>query len=376
MQYSNISTFKETAMGILSTTSKAIQRFFATPLRLVFIPYDAELIRLWKENKGDPLLVQCVLNLEVLGVTRRIRRYVLKDAKEAWRLKESYRDTLAMEAVAVIGNHRPDSHYRARPFQLRYRIWPATACAYSSLICGILSTFFAFIVQQLLSNLHSPEDVRVWLTTTRHSYPHWLYWIFFGIERATNIEERVPSIASAIILTMPSKLLRLSILALFVALGIYLGCVYKAGLGNLEGRNANMWVFIFFMAVLTVMLCDAFMPMSVNSTGERRLSDEELPSSNSASSIAPIAGDTSSQACGTEDLIRDALESSIRAQEKSINAQKALLDLLNAQPFPISLTAPTPLLRTCPSPIDGCPTGYTEGPPRANQQITSSSPDS
>lgn len=99
-------------MGILSTTSKATQRFFArytppaiwsatSPLRLVFIPYDAEFIRLWKENKGDPLLVQCILNLEVLGVTRRIRRYVLKDAKEAWRLKESYRDTLAMEAVAV-----------------------------------------------------------------------------------------------------------------------------------------------------------------------------------------------------------------------------------------------------------------------------------
>lgn len=221
--------------------------------------------------------------------------------------------------------------------------WPATACAYSSLICGVLSTFFAFIVQQLLSNLHSPEDVRVWLTTTRHSYLHWLHWICFGTERATNIEEKVPSIASALILTTPSKLLRLSILALFVALGIYLGCVYQAGLGNLEGRNANMWVFIFFIAVSAVMICDAFIPMSIIPASERRLSDEELqPSSNSASSIAPIAGDTSSQACGTEDLIRDVLESSIRAQEKSIIAQKTLLDFLYVQPSPLSLTAPTP----------------------------------
>ncbi|CAI7628000.1 unnamed protein product [Penicillium viridicatum] len=257
---------------------------------------------------------------------------------------------IAQIAITVLGLSNFDTVY-----------WPATACAYSSLICGILSTFFAFIVQQLLSNLHSPEDVRVWLTATRHSYQHWLYSIFFGTKRTTNIEEKVPSIASAIILTMPSKLLRLSILALFVALSIYLGCVYQAGLGNLEGRNANMWVFIFFIAVLTVMLCDAFIPMSVYSTGERRLSDEELPSSNVASSIAPIAGDTSSQACGTEDLIRDALESSIRAQEASINAQKALLDLLNAQPSPISLTVPTPLLRTCPSPIDGAPRGTQMG---------------
>ncbi|KAL2827979.1 hypothetical protein BDW59DRAFT_171116 [Aspergillus cavernicola] len=159
--------------------------------------------------------------------------------------------------------------------------WPATACAYSSLICGILSTFFAFIVQQLLSDLHSPEDVRAWLTTTRHSYRHWLYWMFFGTERATNLEDKVPSIASAIILTTPSKLLRLSILALFVALGIYLGCVYQAGLGNLEGRNANMWVFICFIAVSAVMIFDAFTPMMVIPDNETRPSDEELqPSSN------------------------------------------------------------------------------------------------
>ena len=98
----------------LSTTLKTIQRFFAkyttptiwsatSPLEFVttFYAYDAELIRLWKENKGDPLLLQCFLNTEALGVTCRVRRYVLKDAKEAWRLKESYRDTLAMEAVAV-----------------------------------------------------------------------------------------------------------------------------------------------------------------------------------------------------------------------------------------------------------------------------------
>ncbi|EAU31193.1 predicted protein [Aspergillus terreus NIH2624] len=159
--------------------------------------------------------------------------------------------------------------------------WPATACAYSSLICGILSTCFAFIVQQLLSDLHSPEDVRMWLTTTRHS--HWLYWIFYGTERASNIEEKVPSIASAIILTTPSKLLRLSILALFVALGIYLGCVYQAELGNLEGRNANMWVFIFFIAVSSVMILDASMPMAVIRASERISSDEELqPSSNTS----------------------------------------------------------------------------------------------
>ncbi|KAL4768015.1 hypothetical protein BDW60DRAFT_134648 [Aspergillus nidulans var. acristatus] len=167
--------------------------------------------------------------------------------------------------------------------------------------------------------------------------------MFFGTERATNLDDKVPSIASAIFLTTPSKLLRLSILALFVALGIYLGCVYQAGLGGLEGRNANMWVLIFFIAISAVMIFDAFMPMMVISDSETRPSDEELqPPSNGASSIAPSAGDTSSQICGTGDSVRDALKSSIRAQEKSLKAQKALLDLLNTQPSVLSPTTPIP----------------------------------
>jgi hypothetical protein len=167
--------------------------------------------------------------------------------------------------------------------------------------------------------------------------------MFFGTERATNLEEKVPSIASAIILTTPSKLLRLSILALFVALGIYLGCVYQAELGNLEGRNANMWVFIFFIAVSVVMIFDASFPMVVIPDSETRPSDEELlPSGNGASSTAPSARDTSSQTCRMGDLVRDALESSIRAQEQSLKAQKALLDLLIAEPSALSLTTPTP----------------------------------
>ncbi|BCS25434.1 uncharacterized protein APUU_50145A [Aspergillus puulaauensis] len=74
----------------------------SVPLSSVRLFYSSDFLLLWKENEGDPLILQCILNPEAVGVIRRIRRYVLKDAKEAWRLKESYRDTLAMEAVAFI----------------------------------------------------------------------------------------------------------------------------------------------------------------------------------------------------------------------------------------------------------------------------------
>lgn len=210
--------------------------------------------------------------------------------------------------------------------------WAATALAYSSLICGITSTFYAFIVQELLSDLHSPEDVRAWLTTTRHSRS-WPSRVFFGPERATNAQDRIPSIASAMTLTMPSKLLRMAVFALFVALGIYLGSVYQSGLGNLEGRGANMWVLIFFIVVLSLALVSSFVPMAASDSGDEAMStDEELQNSRDG---AP----TRRQEPGN--VIRDALESSIRAQEESLKAQKVLLDLLNARPPGLESTLAT-----------------------------------
>jgi hypothetical protein len=38
------------------------------------------------------------------------------------------------------------------------------------LVCGLLSTFFSFYVQQILSDLHSPEDVKEWLTSPRNNF--------------------------------------------------------------------------------------------------------------------------------------------------------------------------------------------------------------
>jgi hypothetical protein len=48
--------------------------------------------------------------------------------------------------------------------------WTATAFAYTSLVSGLLSTYCSFYVQQLLSDLHSSEDLCNWLTTPRTSY--------------------------------------------------------------------------------------------------------------------------------------------------------------------------------------------------------------
>ena len=66
----------------------------------------SELLLLFRENLTNPLTWSLLAKLDIIPVTQRIRRYMLngdssEDAKQAWHLKESYKDTFAMEAVAV-----------------------------------------------------------------------------------------------------------------------------------------------------------------------------------------------------------------------------------------------------------------------------------
>ncbi|KAL2859353.1 hypothetical protein BJX68DRAFT_261791 [Aspergillus pseudodeflectus] len=288
-----------------------------------------------------------------MHVACRIRKYVVNgDAQEAKKVKDAYKDTLAMEAVAV-------SIACSKPLILEWKLvgplvtciqaaiiaqiaitmislpnfdsvhWAATAVAYSSLICGILTTFLAFIVQQILSDLHNPEEVRSWLTTTQRS--HSLRQIFDTRSRSINAtEKKIPSLRSAVLLTTPGKLLRLSILTAFAALGIYLRCVWDAELGNLRGRDANFWVFLVFSVFLFVMLQDAFLPFLVASYPSSRSTDEELQDLGDGVPRPRLGvSSTIGVAAGADEIIRDALESSIRAQEESLKAQKALLDLID-----------------------------------------------
>jgi hypothetical protein len=74
-----------------------------------FIPafYPEEKRLLLLENIANPLSWSLLLKHDVPQVTHRIRKYVLNgDAQEAWRLKESYKDTFALEAVSVSSSVR------------------------------------------------------------------------------------------------------------------------------------------------------------------------------------------------------------------------------------------------------------------------------
>ncbi|KAL3462483.1 hypothetical protein BJX64DRAFT_288385 [Aspergillus heterothallicus] len=295
---------------------------------------DKEFSRLMEENPGDAQIVlHCIINVEILGVTQRIRQHVLPGgAEEAWRLKESFRDALSMEAVAAaIISQIAITLLSLGNFDRVH--WTATAFAYTSLICGLLSTYFAFAAQHFLSSFHSPEEVRGWLLTSNQPIPQ-PQAMFDAPEHSTAVggNTLVPSVRAAAVLTTPSKLIRLSNVALFVAIGIYLGCVYHAGLGNLDGRNANLAVLLFFVCIFTFVVCESALPMPnlpfaqpfVTQGETRNLSGGQSGTELGALNAGP-------DAISSTDIIRDALAASIRAQEESVKAQRVLLDFLRSQ---------------------------------------------
>jgi hypothetical protein len=217
--------------------------------------------------------------------------------------------------------------------------WTATAFAYTSLVSGLLSTYFSFYVQRTLGDLHSPEDVREWLTSPRNDYTDRFFNAILRQHRsrktgehAPDSGERIPSLTAAAILTAPSRLLSLSILALFVTLGVYLGSVYTARLGTLKGSNANLGVLLFFIISLVLALSEVFIPLNSKRVDQITASIvRNRTEGNSRHNIGLTIAVAPSESSETGDVFREALKASIRAQEESLKAQKALLELLDLQ---------------------------------------------
>jgi len=153
-----------------------------------------------------------------------------------------------------------------------------------------------------------------------------------------NKGDRIPSLTAAATLTAPGRLLTFSIITLFVALGIYLGSVYTAKLGALKGRNANLAVLLFFIIFAIWAISEVFLPLhakQVEQITAPLVRDKEEPGlqsrgrrNNKANAGATTAAASSGDTSETGAVIRQALQASICAQEESLKAQKALLQLL------------------------------------------------
>lgn len=224
--------------------------------------------------------------------------------------------------------------------------WTATAFAHTSLVSGLPSTYFSFFVQQILSELHTPEEVHEWLTSPRTSLADSFISAILRQFRSRRTAEheaerhdRIPSLTAAATLTAPSRLLSLSIMSLFIAFGIYLGSIYTAKLDTLKGSNANLAVLLFFIIFSAFAISEVSLPLnagvikeftaSLVLNEERGFKVRELR--NDRHNTGPTTAITSSDTSETDIIIREALKASIRAQEDSLKAQKALLALLDLQ---------------------------------------------
>jgi hypothetical protein len=167
--------------------------------------------------------------------------------------------------------------------------WTVAAAFTMSLTAGLLSVYFACMVQVQLGGLHSSHEVRRWLVTQRTARRH----LSRSLARrhrehlesqAQNMESRlerllskqasgeladlllevhtqhIPSLYSALLLVAPLQLLNWSLAALLVGVGIYYGLVYTNALGEMRGAHANLALLVVYTAFTAVALASFVTP--------------------------------------------------------------------------------------------------------------------
>ena len=158
-----------------------------------------------------------------------------------------------------------------------------------SLTTGLLSVYFACMVQVQLGSLHSSHEVRRWLImqrTARRHLPRSLARRHreYLESQAQNMESRlerllskqasgeladlmlevhtqhIPSLYSALLLVAPLQLLNWSLAALIAGVGIYYGLVYTNALGEMRGAHANLALLVVYMGFTAVALASFVTP--------------------------------------------------------------------------------------------------------------------
>lgn len=130
--------------------------------------------------------------------------------------------------------------------------WTASAAFVISLVAGLLSVYYACILQQQLSGLHSPEETLLWLTITVRALPHPLIpemgiLEFWHHAQTYKDNDLIPSFNAALLLVVPSILLNWSSVTLLIGIGIYFGMIYAENLGSLRGNNSNLAILLVYV---------------------------------------------------------------------------------------------------------------------------------
>ena len=228
------------------------------------------------------------------------------------------------------------------------------------MIAGCLAVYFSCQMQIILSGLHGPNEIIIWLTrpqslSSRKSSR--------GSEKQNG---RVASANAALMLSAPVRFLGISLGAFLVGMGVYLGFLYSHHLADIRGANVGLAILIIYiisttfflmlhgypsgMKILETLLSRSFAEaLDLNDAGDGQSvhsSYHEIAANHLKAPTRIGVNHSEIAATGTQhnvsasvdfarqDRLVAALTSAIRAQEEQLRAQRALLDTLGGKQKP------------------------------------------
>lgn len=224
----------------------------------------------------------------VLRIMDRVEQNVLPRSADPMAFKASFGSDFTMLSVTAAIIAQVTITALALP-NLNQVHWTATAGFVTSLVTGCMSVWVSTTTSRCLNSLDSPSAIRDWLskpasTDSRLEFEKELKRCFdasdsFSTEEAESIRRsfaqflddnkwKSPSFYACTMLTAPSLLLNVSLPAFLLALGIYLGSVWKQDLDPVAGSVASRAVMICYIVCL-VLACGLFFGASNQKEADR-----------------------------------------------------------------------------------------------------------
>jgi hypothetical protein len=223
----------------------------------------------------------------VLRIMDRVEQNVLPRTSDPRAFKTSFSSDFTMLSVTAAIIAQVAITALALP-NINQVHWTATAGLVTSLVTGCMSVWVSTTVSRLLTSLDSADAIRDWLSkpaskNARLGFEKELKVILdaadlISTEEVESIQGsiykflednkwKLPSFYSCTMLTAPSLLLNVSLSSFLLALGIYLGTVWKKNLDPIAGNVASRSIMICYI-VFTGLACALFFGSSSQKEAE------------------------------------------------------------------------------------------------------------
>lgn len=177
--------------------------------------------------------------------------------------------------------------------------WIARGFFILSVISGSLSVYFCVTTQKIIGTKYTPHEIRHWLTAP---LPRGILPQLNHVERElaqlaelaekagvssvnaeiaphieagefeqfrTTIMTKTPSILSVVVLSAPAFILNISLSALLIALGVYLGFIWTRNLDTDAGLHDSRNVLIFYVVGVFSMIAVYFVPNALKDSEDQ-----------------------------------------------------------------------------------------------------------